>query len=721
MYNEQLDFGKDSKEGSNYFIYNINAPNLQNNYINDLQNAKIYTSICNEQKAANINYQSQLNYKSQPNEPIFPIEKPTPLFYNSNVDKRSFNNKVKKELKKRTGINNYGHHRPIQKRKKKKYTTGVVGKNNNNREFNGNTNTTGLFDPSLKKNELDTPSRTQKQRIERMKKILTYNEKFGKKTKNLEMYNNYLDALTEMENKRMEENFNNQKGKTPLWKYSKEHKEELLEKLIGMPKTKVNYKECNLDFNFSKYENMIRALQEQIEYERKMRVDANMKYLEKMKECENLTLKNLLLPTKKNQKLSKRAKSAIKLYSSHHKKTWKTNPTIKNKFKKAQKASRKAIREVHSRSRKTTEEKLREQNRLIAKSAEKIMDRDFNRIYQEIDIKKNKLINKNFVTTKNIKVFDSKTAVNEEPHPINTRKTINLNHFAQLSSSLSPSMENQLVNEILYQENQQNLSGLNKYELLSSINNSVQNYSRIFPMMINKVTDAIDKIGKVNLFDESTHPIIQLASKTTGKVIQNNIEEISNLLIEDLLIELVNDLQFIDDIKSKTQNKQRFIGFISRYFANLKNMRKMENEIENKLKYDNSNPYSIYSALSHDYISQKKNEVIQTLNPFDENIANINNKYNQTLIKFLNQRNEHSPCTISAPPNLIIQCEEYKQTYLDFMLLNGSFYYPDIFSIYDIAVKELCEQLMDEEISQIVQHIDEHTKTIYEHEVKGLI
>ena len=55
------------------------------------------------------------------------------------------------------------------------------------------------------------------------------------------------------------------------------------------------------------------------------------------------------------------------------------------------------------------------------------------------------------------------------------------------------------------------------------------------------------------------------------------------------------------------------------------------------------------------------------------------------------------------------------------MLLNGSFYYPDIFSIYDIAVKELCEQLMDEEISQIVQHIDEHTKTIYEHEVKGLI
>ena len=111
MYNEQLDFGKNSKEGSNYFIYNINAPNLQNNYINDLQNAKIYTSICNEQKAANINYQSQLNYKSQPNEPIFPIEKPTPLFYNSNVAKRCFFNIVNIELKIIIGINNYGFYR----------------------------------------------------------------------------------------------------------------------------------------------------------------------------------------------------------------------------------------------------------------------------------------------------------------------------------------------------------------------------------------------------------------------------------------------------------------------------------------------------------------------------------------------------------------------------------------------------------------------------------
>ena len=54
------------------------------------------------------------------------------------------------------------------------------------------------------------------------------------------------------------------------------------------------------------------------------------------------------------------------------------------------------------------------------------------------------------------------------------------------------------------------------------------------------------------------------------------------------------------------------------------------------------------------------------------------------------------------------------------MLLNGSFYYPNIFGIYDQAIKEMCAQMMDEEIGAIVQHIDEATDEIYDKEVKQL-
>lgn len=738
MYNEQLDFSKPKSEGSNYFIYNINAPNLQNNYINDLNTAKVYTSVCNEQKQPCLPQTEQLNYKAQPGEPIFPIETPTPLFYNSNVEKQVLKKRVKKVMKKK-GITTYNRYQSVKKKgkNKKKYSTGVLnrgdysveeGKGNTfsvtanafkrNNEFNANITKTGLFDPNLKKNELDYPSRTQKQRIERMQKIKKYNEQFGKKSNGLQMCNNYLDVLTEEEKRKMAEDYLEQSKSKGLWKYSKEHKEQLLEELNVLPKQKVIYNKCNLDFNFSNFEKIIQNLQDQILYERKLRTEANMKYLKKLNECENMTIEKLIpsKKLKKGSKITKRAKSVIKIYSPKRKK-W--NDTSKNKtmFKKKEKEAKEAIKKVRSKSKQTEDEKFRDLNREITRSAEKIMDRDFNRLHQDIDIKKNRLINKNFVTTKNIQAIANKIAQEENNKP-KERPTINLSHFAQLSSSYPQGMEDQLVNEILYQENAKNINELNKYQLLTSINNSVNNYSKVFPIMINKVNEAIDKIGKVNMFDETTHPIIKLASRATGRAIQDNIEELSNALIDDMLVELVYDLQFIEDCKTKSNNKKQFLSFLSGYFTNVNNMKKIENEVVNKLSNNQNDPYSTYQSLSTNFLSQKKDKNVQTMNPFDEIISN--SKFNQNLLNFCSQQNTHLPYKVSASPKLLLSCEEYQKRYLDFMLLNGSFYYPNIFGIYDQAIKEMCAQMMDEEIGAIVQHIDEATDEIYDKELKQL-
>ena len=126
MYNEQLDFSKPKSEGANYFIYNINAPNLQNNYINDLNTAKVYTSVCNEQKQPCLPQTEQLNYKAQPREPIFPIETPTPLFYNSNVEKQVLKKRVKKVMKKK-GITTYNRYQSVKKKGKNNY--GIISIN----------------------------------------------------------------------------------------------------------------------------------------------------------------------------------------------------------------------------------------------------------------------------------------------------------------------------------------------------------------------------------------------------------------------------------------------------------------------------------------------------------------------------------------------------------------------------------------------------------------
>ena len=167
MYNEQLEFAKETKD-DNYFINNIHKPKPEENYINDIHPEKIQTVVNNEtkQKENNLPYSEQLNFINQRNEPVYIVEKANPLFYNPQVErnqmkkemKKMMKNKgVKKEIKWRPG-QNLKKKNPIDKNKKK-YQTSVLNNNYKNNNIKGgfdlssNTNTKGLFDPNLKLNE----------------------------------------------------------------------------------------------------------------------------------------------------------------------------------------------------------------------------------------------------------------------------------------------------------------------------------------------------------------------------------------------------------------------------------------------------------------------------------------------------------------------------------------------------------------------------------------
>ena len=105
MFEEQLDFKKETNEekDNNYFIFNQQKPDLENNYFDDLQAAKIQNKINNEfkQQSQEKPLIEQLEFLNQPNIPVFPTEKPNPLFYNKQIEQNQQKKIFKKEFNKR--------------------------------------------------------------------------------------------------------------------------------------------------------------------------------------------------------------------------------------------------------------------------------------------------------------------------------------------------------------------------------------------------------------------------------------------------------------------------------------------------------------------------------------------------------------------------------------------------------------------------------------------
>ena len=140
----------------------------------------------------------------QPSLNYFPQDKPNPLIYNSNIKpvikkkgKMQRNSSVKsKNSKNKTIFQSKTSNNPSKNSVKLKNHNNINNNiNNYNKNFNFNSNGVGLFDPSIKKNELGLNRRQEVIKQERLDKIKNYNLKFGKKVENIQMYNNVEDMI----------------------------------------------------------------------------------------------------------------------------------------------------------------------------------------------------------------------------------------------------------------------------------------------------------------------------------------------------------------------------------------------------------------------------------------------------------------------------------------------------------------------------------------------
>ena len=201
MYDDQLEFIRNKLDD---FIFIENPKKEGINHLDNRNENCNPDSQDNYTKNQRFSLPEQLDYMLQPSLNYFPQDKPNPLIYNSNIKpvikkkgKMQRNSSVKsKNSKNKTIFQSKTSNNPSKNSVKLKNHNNINNNiNNYNKNFNFNSNGVGLFDPSIKKNELGLNRRQEVIKQERLDKIKNYNLKFGKKVENIQMYNNVEDMI----------------------------------------------------------------------------------------------------------------------------------------------------------------------------------------------------------------------------------------------------------------------------------------------------------------------------------------------------------------------------------------------------------------------------------------------------------------------------------------------------------------------------------------------
>ena len=610
-----------------------------------------------------------------------------PIPKNKSVKKQKW--KPGQNLQKKKPINQYP----------KTFQTGIVDYNSTNNTIKGgfdlrtNTNSKGLFDPNLKLNELDEPSRIKNQRLEKIRKIQEYDLKYGNKIKNIHKYQNYLNS-----NEENRKNNIHDLKKINITKYSKANKEQLLQ-MLNIPKPKINSK-LNLDFDFSKYENIIKTLEDQIQYERDLRKETNIKYLQKIREYEDLNSEKKF---NNNNTLNKRSKSS---YQYNKKKNKRNNKRI-NKFKrnipeinkkKINKMSHRVKSVIQTNFRKTKEDEFRDDARKMAKSAIKIIDKDFERIYHNLT-NKNDNLNKTFCKSLN----------NSKINPIennNYYRTINIQNKYQINNQLNNDNSEENVNL-------KTLSDENKNQIENNYNNIISQKENQQNNILNKEDNSSNQDNNTNdILDnkiERKKQIQNILFTNAELILKKTINDnIIKEIINDLLTELVYELQIIEEQKEKKEveniDKNNFTIFLKEYYKNIKDMENIEKEVLSKLS-NKTNLLSPYKSVTNNLYNNTNEEI---LNPFDENYKE------NPLIK-----NENSNLIILYNyPKVILKAENYSKEFKEYKISKEPFFSSNnIFNIYDDIVNELTNNIFNEESDYCLKEVDNFVDELYKEEV----
>ena len=299
---------------------------------------------------------------------------------------------------------------------------------------------------------------------------------------------------------------------------------------------------------------------------------------------------------------------------------------------------------------------------------------------------KNKNINKRAISNKQKrKNFSSykKNNIKDSNHYLNKYKSNPKNRGIKYQKNKIVKKINK-VNLNVVQLYQQNL--IEKIKQLNKENEIIERKYKNLPISNQRLIEIINERSNRNPTNNSLQFIDY---KKNSSIIKNNINVISNDIINELLYECVGELIYIENQRSEKNQKERFRKMLNITHINLEGYIQREKELI--LKYKNEN-----------------------------NELKIGTKEHQ--IKNINQYPSKKKILLEISNDIIEKCNINRDKFLEYMILKGSFYSDfNIFEIYDIFIDEMSKIIMEQEIDDFLKKADCIVNNICDDEIKDII
>ena len=505
----------------------------------------------------------------------------------------------------------------------------------------------GLFDPFLTKRELDYESNIKKQREERKKKIDEYEKKQNQKKLQKDINNKILNT----QKPKIKSLIN---AKNFAQKQIKKNDEDLVKHFMKVPKPKLEKRMAkNFGFNPKKYDMIINSLLNEINEVKKERKIENEMFKKKFEiyTKENVDKYNnyyefIFKKQKLNYEKQKVVNSKNTNYPSKPTKAQIINSIMKKYFDKDN-PNLKNINE---------NEILKEIN---------LGDKNINGSYET---KKTNHIQNEMIRNNNINniLFKNQGKIDQ----------INFDNIDKLLSS----------NNLTFQD---------KINVLTELNNNLDNYYKEIPSFVNQVKTSINKLydNDINnnfIKEANKVPFVAMASKAAFQIIQTNNAQIIEDIIDELLYECTYEINAIDENKKKIYEKKKLLLELDKAQEKINKIPKNEEE-----KLDSF--YLFLQKNNNDLKHKINNEIID------------NNKDKIEIIKF----------NAFFDDNYISERNKFKNEFRTYMEYKGSFYYNDIFNIYDQFIEEEARNIMNEIVDNYVNDIHNHSKIMAINEINS--
>ena len=215
-----------------------------------------------------------------------------------------------------------------------------------------------------------------------------------------------------------------------------------------------------------------------------------------------------------------------------------------------------------------------------------------------------------------------------------------------------------------------------------------------------------------------------------NKEFQTKRDKINEEIIDDLLYELVYELEEIEKVQNKIKDEQKLKNFVTNYIPYINNIKEQEINLIKKLNNDNndnineinnikSEPKKNNNRYENNLTTTNENIKDDIINPFDINFNKklIPLKTDNNIDEIDNYLNNKCHYKNILDPIIKYKIEENKNNFYNYMKLKGSFYFPNIFKIYDDTVNEESNRILEEELNYCVKQVNDFVGDLYKEEI----